>query len=91
MIVGGERGDTEMRDWMKRALLLVGVLAIMVLGVAGAAVAETSAGPSVALGEAAESLIEQLMDTAAAVLPYAATLVAVFIGWRILRRFLGTR
>lgn len=77
--------------WSKRLALLGAALAVLMLFVLPTAMAETSVVPSVVIGDAAESLIEQLMDTAVSVLPYAATLVALFIGWRIVRRFLSSR
>jgi hypothetical protein len=67
--------------------IVTAVSAFMVLGI-GAAFATTPPDVSDTLGTTAASLMDELLDTAVAVLPYAATLAALFIGWRIVRRFI---
>lgn len=42
-----------------------------------------------ALGSAAEGIFETVLDVATTVLPYAAVLAGLFIGWSIVRRFIS--
>lgn len=43
--------------------------------------------PSTLIGDAAQSLSDNLFAVAGTVLPIAATLLAVTVGWRFARRF----
>jgi hypothetical protein len=65
--------------------VVLGSLAVMVVG-AGTALAQAS--PATVIGDAAEDVQTQLVAVAGAVLPYAAILVALVLGWRFARRFL---
>jgi len=67
--------------------IVTAISAFMVLGI-GSAFATTPPDVSDTLGTTAASLMDELLDTAVAVLPYAATLAALFIGWRIVKRFI---
>lgn len=49
---------------------------------------ETPSPAVTAIGDAAESLQEQIFAVGTAVLPYAAGLLALTIGWRFARKFL---
>jgi hypothetical protein len=74
----------------KRITYLAGLTALFVLGVMPMAFATAPADVSDTLGDAAETVYGELMETAVAVLPYAALLLSLFIGWRIVRRFTKT-
>lgn len=67
------------------------VASLFVFGVVAFAFAETTTTappPEDVVGGAAETLFDSLIQTAIQVLPYAAGLAALFIGWRIVRRFM---
>lgn len=51
------------------------------------AYASTTVTPSSAVGGAAGTLKDNLLNIAGQVLPYAAILAAVVIGWRLARKF----
>lgn len=63
--------------------VMIGAFMVTSMAVAFA----TPPDPSTVLGTAADSLVDELLDTAVAVLPYAATLAALYIGWRMVKRF----
>lgn len=61
--------------------------AVVTMLVANLAYASTTVTPSGAVGGAAGTLKDNLLNIAGQVLPYAAILAAVVIGWRLARRF----
>ena len=63
---------------------MAGVFLVLMAGMAAA----VDASPETVVGDAASSLKSSLLAVAVAVLPYAAVLVAVSIGWRFARRAL---
>jgi len=83
-------GVNRMRNRL-RLIVFGAMLSVMVLGMTVMAWATTTTvPPDVVLTDAAETVFTSLMATAVGVLPYAALLLAFFIGWRILRRFMRT-
>jgi len=65
------------------------VVAIAVLGVlASVASAYADASDMAPIGDAAADVKDNLVIVAGTVLPYAAILVAIVVGWRFARRFL---
>jgi len=68
-------------------LAIVGVLALMVVGVAGAAVTV----PAIPVDAYGGSLLSSLATAIGQVLPYAAAITAFAIGVGMLKRWLGHR
>jgi uncharacterized membrane protein (Fun14 family) len=58
---------------------------VMLFALPGNAAIDT--GASAAVTDAAGDLKDTLVDIAVTVLPYAAAIVAILIGWRLARRF----
>ncbi|MCA1726975.1 MAG: hypothetical protein LC722_04810 [Actinobacteria bacterium] len=74
-----------MRKIGKGLGVIVGALSLMV--VSAVAAFATPPDPATVVSGSAESLKNSLLDIAVAVLPYAAILLAVTIGWRFARKF----
>lgn len=70
----------------KLGLMTVAVFAFVALAVAPAFAAADTAAVS-AVGDSAGDLKDTLVAIAVAVLPYAAAILAITIGWRLARRF----
>jgi len=75
-----------MLDKVKRTGLVVAMAMICVFVLATVAGA-TSPDPSTVVGDAAGDLKDEVLAIAAIVLPYAAILVALTLGWRFARKF----
>ncbi len=76
-----------MKALAQRAAYLPGLAFVMVLGFVSAAGATTVPDANTVVGSAASDLKDQLLTIAGTVLPYAAAILAMTIGWRLARRF----
>jgi len=66
--------------------VVLGVLSIMVIGATAAFAAVDTAAVS-AVSDGAEGLKDTLVAVAVAVLPFAAAILAITLGWKLARRF----
>jgi hypothetical protein len=67
------------------ALLVIGVT---VMGSSPAMAACLAGEPCEAIGDAAETVKNQMVEVAVLVLPFAALILVLALGWRYARRFL---
>lgn len=75
-----------MKSMLRRmAAVVVGAVSLVVLSVTAALAQDPD--PSTVVGGAAETLKDEILQVAVAVLPYAAIVTALFIGWRFAKRF----
>ena len=74
-----------MRKFSKGVGVIVGAMAFMALSALAALAVDPD--PATVVGGAAGSLKSDLLSIGTTVLPYAATLLAVTIGWRFARKF----
>jgi hypothetical protein len=70
---------------IKRAATVLGLAVFSVLSMVGMAMAQTD--PSTVVGAGAADVKDELLSIAATVLPYAAILIALTLGWRFARKF----
>jgi len=66
--------------------IVAAVSVFMVVGI-GSALATPPTVDEV-MGDASADIMGEVMEAAVAILPYAATLMALFIGWRLVKRFI---
>lgn len=74
---------------MKRIASLFAMVSVFLVVTASVAFAEPDPiTPEGVLGDAAETVFDSVLTVAGSILPYAATLMAFVIGWRLIRKFL---
>jgi hypothetical protein len=72
---------------MRKALMVLGLSGLFILSMVGTAFAAADTAAVSAVDGGAVILKDTLVSVATTVLPYAVAILAILLGWRMVRRF----